>query len=356
MATRGLTLMLAYGAPTSEELSKLDSGELSWATRLPTRYFGGNRFCWQPFSHLLAEVDLAVIDQENKLLFNHLLMILPRRFKLVFWGHGANLQSGRPLGFKERFKQWTTHRVDWWLAYTQISANLVEATGFPANRITVLNNAIDTSEMQLQRQAVTTDEMNALRHSLGFRSSHIGIFVGSLHHDKRLDFLFAAAQAIRDKVPDFSLLIMGEGPERDKVKAFCSEHIWARWVGARFGQEKVAYLALTHLMLNPGLVGLGILDSFVCGVPMLTTDCGLHSPEIVYLKNGVNGLMTENNLKAYVESCVRLLLDPTSLANLQAGCNDSASKYTVANMARQFVDGVEGALTKERHDSKRSVR
>ncbi len=356
LTKRGCALLLAYGNSTVEELSKHDNGELSWATKLPTRYFVGERFCWQPFRHLLAEVDLAVVDQENKLLFNHWLIFVPRRFKLGFWGHGANLQSANPLGFKERFKKWTTRRVDWWFAYTQTSADLVQATGFPANRITVLNNSIDTSEMQLHRQAVTAEEIRALRQTLGFALGQVGIFVGSLHEDKRLNFLFTSAKAIRDKVPDFSLLIMGDGPERDKVKAWCAEHSWARWVGARFGKEKVTYLAVAQLMLNPGLVGLGILDSFVCGVPMLTTDCGLHSPEIVYLENGVNGIMTENNLIAYVESCVRLLRDPVSLANLRTGCCHSASEYTVENMAQRFADGVEGALTKERHDFKRSVR
>ena len=66
----------------------------------------------------------SMMRAENKLIQNHLLLLGPRRFRLAFWGHGANLQSDNPHGLKERFKRWTTNRVDWWFAYTQMSADL----------------------------------------------------------------------------------------------------------------------------------------------------------------------------------------------------------------------------------------
>lgn len=134
------------------------------------------------------------------------------------------------------------------------------------------------------------------------------------------------------------------------MQAWCEVHPWARWVGARFGREKVAYISIAQLFLNPGLVGLGILDSFVCGVPMVTTDCGIHSPEIAYLENGINGMMTTNNQSAYVESCVRLLHDAHLGETLREGCAASAREYTVENMARRFADGIERCLNAPRHD------
>ncbi|MEW5967872.1 MAG: glycosyltransferase family 4 protein [Pseudomonadota bacterium] len=344
LALRGIELVLLAGQGTADESRKKDAGSLLWAKVVPTRYLLGGRLCWQPFGHHLDGVDLLIVTQENKLLQNHLLMLKPRRFKLAFWGHGANLQSGNPDGLKERYKRWTTNRVDWWFAYTQMSADLVKAAGFPAARITVLNNAVDTAELMSQRQAVTPEETQALRTALGFGDGPAGIYVGSLYADKRLDFLFDAAEAIHREVPDFRLLILGEGPERGKVQAWCDAKPWARWVGARFGSEKAAYISVAQMMLNPGLVGLGILDGFVCGVPMLTTDCGIHSPEIAYLENGVNGVMTANNLSAYVDACVHLLRDGAALAALRAGCAAAAREYTVENMALRFADGISNAL------------
>jgi glycosyltransferase involved in cell wall biosynthesis len=203
---------------------------------------------------------------------------------------------------------------------------------------------VDTSELLRQRRSVTLEETLALRESLGFGAGPVGVFVGSLYVDKRLDFLFAAAQAIRQQIPDFQLLIVGEGPERDKVQAWCAANPWTRWAGARFGREKVVHVSLAQVMLNPGLVGLGILDAFVCGTPMLTTDCGIHSPEIAYLDNGVNGVMTADDVDVYAGACVQLLRDPVALDALRAGCEVSAQEYTVENMARRFADGIVSAL------------
>lgn len=354
LAERNVQLSLLIGHGTPAEEKKHDAGELPWARSIPTHYLAGGRLCWQPVRRHLDGVDLLIVTQENKLLQNHLLMLAPRRFKLAFWGHGANLQSDNSNGFKERFKRWTSNQVDWWFAYTQISADLVAAAGFPGNRITVLNNAVDTSELQRQRQSVTLEETNALRESLGFGTGSVGVFVGSLYVEKRLNFLFATAEAIRREVPDFHLLIVGEGPERDKVQAWCDARPWARWVGARFGREKVAHVSVAQVMLNPGALGLGVMDAFVCQVPMITTDCGNHGPEIAYLENGVNGVMTVDDLDAYVEASVRLLRDTQALDGLCAGCAASAKEYTVENMARRFADGVACCLEAPRYE--RQVR
>lgn len=347
---RGIELRLIVGEGTAAEAKKHDAGYLPWAESLQTQYWASGRLCWQPLQRHLHDLDLLIVTQENKLLQNHLLMLKPRRFKLAFWGHGANLQSENADGLKERFKRWTTSRVDWWFAYTQMSARLVKAAEFPEARITVLNNAVDTAELLAQRQSVMPEEAQALRDSLGFGAGPVGIYVGSLYADKRLVFLFDAAEAIRAQVSDFHLLIVGEGPERDKVQEWCALHPWARWVGAQFGRDKAARMAVAEIALNPGLVGLGILDSFVCGAPMLSTDCGLHSPEVSYLENGINGVMTANNLQDYVDACVCLLRDREALDRLRVGCAESAREYTVEHMAQRFADGIVRCLEAPRYD------
>ena len=344
----GVELVLVYGQPDSIEKSKHDEGHIEWAIQVVNRYWKiGNKYLvFQPYPPELKKVDLVVLTQENSIISNHLHLLRRVIFgtKVAFWGHGANLQSKNPNGLKERFKRWTTTQVDWWFAYTQMSADLVGAAKFSLSRVTVLNNAVDTTDLQHQRQTIAPEETYALQESLGFGAGSVGVFVGSLYADKRLDFLFAAADAIRHEVPLFNLLIVGDGNERDKVKDWCINRPWARWVGSRLGREKAAYISMAQIMLNPGLVGLGILDSFVCEVPMLTTACSLHSPEIAYLENEVNGVMTADDLNTYVASCIDLLHHPEKLKVLRIGCRASAKEYTVENMAHRFADGVMEAL------------
>lgn len=349
LQSKHIELKLFYGQPTSQEKAKNDSAYLDWATPINNSYLriGQRYFCWQHLPHEVLSSELIITTQENSILSNHFLLARRKLFKqcVAFWGHGANLQSDHPDGISERFKRWTTTQVDWWFAYTQLSADLVKAVGFPTEKTTLLNNAADTKKLSQMRESISTSKINALKNSLGISSEAVGVFIGSLIAYKRLDFLFAAAELIHQKIPGFHLLIIGDGEEREKVRAWCDLHSWARYLGVRFGLEKVEYLSIAKIMLHPGAIGLGVLDSFACGLPMVTTECRNHGPEVAYLKNGKNGVITSNELEAYVDACVHILSDSKTLSSLRSSCYLDAKEYTVENMAQRFSVGIEGALS-----------
>lgn len=340
-----IQLDVLYGQSRTEELKKNDLGKLAWGTNIPTYYFFDEKVCWQPIHRYAKDYDLVIVTQENSLLANHLLLINPTVEKLAFWGHGGNLQSSKPNGFRERYKEWTSRKVDWWFAYTQLSADLVSRTGFPESKITILNNAIDTSELIAFKESVEQYELESLRKEMGLQDSKVGLFLGSLHKNKRLEFMLEAAEKIYSSDPSFRLLVIGDGPERETVKSWERSRDWIRWCGPLFGRDKIRHALLADIIVNPGLVGLGILDSFVCGVPMITTACGLHSPEISYLQDGYNGAIAEDSVGAFVERSLELLEDDEALGNLAEGCIESARHYTIEGMAERFVSGIESALS-----------
>jgi glycosyltransferase involved in cell wall biosynthesis len=343
LAERDVELVLAYGMGTTDEQGKNDGADIDWAQKLPTSYMWGGRICYQPLREICDGVDLLVVTLENKLVCNLWHQFTPVPYKVALWGHGANLQ-GDAASWRERFKRCVARRADWWFGYTEHSTPLIAKSGFPKDRITVLNNTIDTAEMRNQFEAVRPAELAGWRKANALGDGPVGLFLGSFYEEKRIAFLLEAAKAIRAQVSGFELLLVGAGPQKPVVEAFCKKHAWAHFAGMLKGQNKVLALASATVMLNPGLVGLGILDSFVCEVPMVTTDCGLHSPEIVYLQSGANGLMTENTLAAYVQTCVATLTDQTRLGTLRIGCKQSAGLYTVENMAKNFADGVTRCL------------
>ncbi len=343
LADKGLELVLAHGEGTDEEKLKNDGAELAWAQLLPTRYLFGERICYQPLKSMCDGVAMIILTQENKLVCNLWHQFGPVPYKVALWGHGANLQ-GNSASIREKFKRQVSRQADWWFGYTEHTRPLIAQTGFPESRITVLNNAVDTTEMRRQFEAIDPATLTRWRSTQGLGVGPTGIFLGSFYKEKRIDFLLAAAKAIHSQVADFKLLLVGSGPQKAMVEAFCNVHPWAHFAGMLKGQEKVLALASATVMLNPGLVGLGVLDSFACEVPIVTTDCGLHSPEITYLQSGRNGLITENSLNGYVQECVALISDPMKLLALRNNCRDSANEYTIENMARNFVNGVERCL------------
>lgn len=342
LRSQGILLRLLHGTPASHELSKSDSGSLEWAESLPTTYFAGERLCWQPFAARAEGSSLVIVTHENGLLANHLALLRRPAPKLAFWGHGANFQ-GRDRSLRERYKRWSANRADWYFAYTELSVDLVTSSGFPASRVTQLDNAIDLAGLSREIASVEASDLPFFRTRFGLEDGPIGLFIGSLYAHKRLDFLIATAQRLRQEIPNFQLLVIGDGPERERVEVEAAKHSWIRPLGARVGRDKAAALRLSSIIMNPGLVGLGILDGFAAGVPMVTTDCGLHSPEIAYLDPN-NGVMTPDDLKSYTAACQHLLTDEAERERLKAGCSLASEKYTLSNMVANFSQGIINAL------------
>lgn len=353
----GVDLGVVYGDPLPEEEFKNDTGTLPWGLHVPCRYWLNGRLCWQNAMPVAGNASLVIVTQENRLLFNYVRPILKRDRLWAFWGHGRNFQSVTPNSLKERFKRWLARRVNWWFAYTELSSAVVADSGFARDRITVLNNAIDTTELARQIASIDAQEIEQARREWGIGLGPIGLSLASLHADKRLDFLLDAAQRIRAQVPDFQLVIVGDGPEREKVrKAVAAAGGWIHWLGARAGRDKARALAMSQLMLNPGMVGLSILDSLVAGVPLVTTTYPHHSPEIAYLQSGRNGLITENEVDAFAGGVVHMFQHEPEIEALREGCRASVGEYSIESMADNFCEGILACLATQEKEKKRTWR
>jgi glycosyltransferase involved in cell wall biosynthesis len=345
LSQSGIDLVVVYGDPTEAEKEKNDEGSLPWGIHQPCRYWFNGLLCWQNLNMPTRDADLVIVTQENKLLYNYHLLFGKRDFKLAFWGHGANMQASNRYSLLERWKAWTSTHVDWWFAYSGSTVRLIEQYGFAQGRITNLKNAIDTKKLSAYVDAIKVEDLAALRARLGIGDGPVGLYLGSLYKEKRIDFLLEAAQRIADAVPGFHLLVLGDGPVRSQVETAAARCQWLRYPGSVHGRDKTLYLCLADVFLNPGMVGLSILDAFVAGEALVTTDCGIHSPEIDYLVNGENGLVTANTVNAYAAEVTGLLRDPVRLAYLREGAKQSAALYSIETMAENFHAGILQALT-----------
>lgn len=338
----GIQLRVLHGAARPQEISKRDAGALAWAEPIATHYLLKDRLCWQPFGKRVAHDDLVIITQENAMLANHLALLRRPAKRLAFWGHGANLQ-GDSTSLSERLKTWSTRQVDWYFAYTRMSVELVTQAGFPAERVTQLDNAIDLAEIRRDIETVAAKTHKELRAEFGLSPGPIGLYLGSLYQNKRLDFLLQAAERIHSRLPKFQLVVVGAGPEQARISAACDKYDWAHYLGPKRGLEKAMLLYMSDVLLNPALVGLGILDAFASQTPMLTTDRKGHGPEIAYLEPD-NGVIAPDNTEYYAEACVALLSDSERMAELRQGCRRAADRYTLPNMIENFANGILGSL------------
>jgi len=343
LRARGIGLDLVY---SPKNAANLLAGNLSWATPVSVRKVG--RFAWQNVHQCVHGADLVIVQQESKYAANYLLELKCcfSSQKFACWGHGKNFQAENASVIGERLKIATSVLCDWWFAYNDLSAKIVEELGFAHDRITSVQNSIDTESISAARQRVSSEQLVALRAQMGIQSENIAVFTGGLYREKRLSFLLEACQFVRNDIKDFELIVIGKGPESDLIKTAAAACPWVHYLGAKSDEEKVPYWMLSKLLLMPGLVGLVVLDSFALGVPMVTTDYPYHSPEISYLQNGVNGVIVSpwSDSRAYANHVAQLMLDQVQVELLARNALEAARFYTVQKMADNFANGVASAL------------
>jgi glycosyltransferase involved in cell wall biosynthesis len=352
----GIDLHLVHGQTGTQDKQKRDEGHLPWAHRVNNRIItiAGRELVWQSMPKVVSNADLTIITQENRLLSNYPLLLSrlwsPRR--VAYFGHGANFQSAHPDGLREGWKRFLLTRVDAWFGYTERSREILLAAGYPDERITVLNNAIDTRAFRAQLDGVTVEMLKAQRIKVGAgETAPIGLFCGSLYADKRLAFLIAAAERIRAAIPDFQLLIVGDGPARGELETLVAHKPWIHMLGALHGPDKAACFRLANIVLNPGLVGLHILDAFCAGLPLVTTAEASHSPEIAYLEPGRNGFLVTGDATRYGDEVIALLRQPQRLAEACSEALAAARCYTLDAMVNNFADGIARCIEQDTYAS-----
>ena len=367
LCSRNIELRVGYSEPSRLEASRNDACDLpaTYGIKVNPYRFLNEKLLLQPLLRTALTADLVVIDQGNRFLLNHFLLPLSRARlrRVAFWGAGWNRQqSHRRLS--EWYRRKTLTWVSWWFAYTKGTARYLMANGVPESRITAVDNAVDTSEIREHVRSISAAERCDLRRRLGIRSSApVGIFCGTLGKIKGLLFLIESARMIRARVPNFHLILVGGGPEQSSVGSAVQGVPWIHLTGPRFAKEKAALFAISDAFLLPGAVGLAILDAFAGGLPLMSTRLEIHGPEMEYLEEGINGLMSEPTVPAFAEMVTCLFSDRDALRKLQAGARESGTKYTIENMVANFVEGIQSCIASSaplsascRLDEKESIR
>jgi len=313
-------------------------------------FYLGRKFI--SFQNVLSQVknsNLVIVQQSNSELLNYFLLLkrnIFKNIKLGFWGHGINFQAKNKNSFAQKLKLYLSQYVDHWFAYNKLTYEILIKNGFPKEKISILNNTIDINSEKRIFDSISEIELNNIRSFYGIKENDkIGIFCGSLYKLKRIDFLLSSLQRIKQHYPNFHFFVLGDGELRTGVENFEKNNSdWFHYVGYKTGREKQIYLKLSDFELLPGLVGLNIIDTFYSQTPLITITNSKHSPEIIYLENNYNGIMTNDNINEYIKAVLDILTDENKLNSLKYGCAESAKIYTIENMAENFYQGIIKAL------------
>jgi glycosyltransferase involved in cell wall biosynthesis len=344
----GIDLRVAYSAPNRVHALRQDNVDLpvEIGYKVPARWLG-QHLIYQPLRREIMSADLVIIGPENKYINN--LWLLPYSAlglkTVAFWGLGPNMHPDHRSVISEWAKERQVTSVDWWFAYTESVAARLRQHGMPADRITIVQNATDTTELRRLLAEISESETAQAKNDLtGGAGSRIGLYCGRLEHAKALPFLIESARLVRHRCPEFHLVIVGNGPERGWLERAIADEPWIHYMGSKWRRESALFYKMSDLFLLPGSAGLAVVDSFAAGLPLIATELPSHPPEISYLRDGLEGRITAHNAQDFADAVIEVFTTPALMLKLRDGAANAGSKYTMEAMVENFRGGVKKCL------------
>src|SRR3954451_17750914 len=341
---RGVDLRIVHGQPTSELRERDDAVSAPWVTETRARHLaiGGRYLTWQPVPRMTWKSDLVIVEQAIRNLENYLLMAFMRG-RIAFWGHGRTY-TDRPSRLEKRVKSWSTERGAWFFAYTDGGRRHLVDSGFPADRVTVLNNTIDDHDVRVAQRDLRAQDVERARRQWGLSPGVTAIFIGVIDPPKRPALLLDVGRRVARDDPGFRLLVAGRWRDEQLLREAAEQEPWLRLVGRADARAKALLGAVGDLLLMPGRVGLVAVDSFLLEVPIVTTVWPLHAPEFEYLVDGENAIVADDDAESVAEAGRAVIADAPLHERLVGGCRAAARTYTLERSVDAFVSGVEAAL------------
>ena len=163
-------------------------------------------------------------------------------------------------------------------------------------------------------------DASALRHSLGLTGKKVIVSVGRLVHRKGQDFLIESMPQILKQVPDAHLLLVGQGPYRERLEKLVRKHLIEKnvsFIGRIQYKDLPGYICVGDIFAMPSrsrfagleVEGLGIvyLEASACGLPVIAGESG-GAPDAVI--EGVTGFVVDGtNTEQIAKRAIQLLLD-----------------------------------------------
>ncbi|NUT30444.1 MAG: glycosyltransferase family 4 protein [Streptomyces sp.] len=217
-----------------------------------------------------------------------------------------------------RLEHWALagpHRDSLTVAVSDSTAAALRAIGVGPERIRVVHNGVDAPGPLLPKAA-----------------EPLFVAVGRLVEYKRIDLLLRLWERVRP-VTGGQLVIVGEGPERDRLQAMAGPRVV--FTGHVSEAEKHRLLCRAWLLLHPSLVegwGLVVTEAAARGTPSVGFDIpGLRDSVV----DGVTGVLAGGE-SSFAAAWCALALSPERRSVMGRAAEARAENFRWSNTVRQF--------------------
>jgi len=232
----------------------------------------------------------------------------------------STIHVAEPRRWQLLLERWTAPLASRLVTVSEgVRRHLVERAHIPAERITVIPNGVDPARFRLRRGRFRRSEDIA-------STTFLITTVGRLHTQKGIRYLLKAARLVLSQRPEVLFLIVGQGPERDRLLQLRDQlglRDRVRLLGFRPDVPQI--LIDSDAFVLPSLwegLSIAMLEAMAAGLPVVVSDVA-GAREVV--TDGVTGLVVRPG-------------DPTALARVAERLLDDASlRKRLAQAGRRLV-------------------
>ena len=267
-------------------------------------------------------------------------ILAPSRTAVALWGHAVSYNSNHHA-WVSYAKLKSARIASWYFSYTQAGASTMSASGFPAERITVVNNTLDTDALSRELAAVTPFKIDAFRSSQSLTEGHTALFLGGVDDAKGFDFLIDVTRNAARIDPAFRMIIAGTGSRIDKARELARQDFGLIVLGRVDGASKAAALRSSEVLCIPSGIGLVAVDALFAGLGIVSRDDRTHGPEIDYLpKISLTAMPPDVSAAEFSRRLVARMLDGELAGEVAIASRAPAANFTIEGMVERFVEGV----------------
>ncbi len=276
----------------------------------------------------------------------------------MFWGRLAAWRARVPVICSALHSTGLPDRVEWqnrlltpitdaFIAVAEPHGQyLTEHEGCPAGKVRVIPNGVDLDRFAPRWPSdALREELGLKPRSAATRTPLVGI-VAALRPEKNHALFLETARRIRRHVPEAMFLIIGDGPQRERLEAMARElslQQSVRFLGTRSDVPDVL-AALDVVMLTSHMEGnpLAVLEAMAAEKPVVTTRVGSIPEAVVEGQTGY--LAAPGAADELAARVVELLTDPDRAAAMgRAGREQVIARWSLARTVEgyeQLIDGI----------------
>lgn len=216
----------------------------------------------------------------------------------------SNMSTVFPRGLSKRFRRWVLHQADFLITVSEgVRQDLIRNFGISPEKSETIYNSCDVEAVQKECR-----EKKGMQKAGFCPPDHYISAMGSFRHAKGHWHLIKAFYTIKDEIPGYHLVILGDGAYRNQYEALI------RLLGLEDRVSLPGFINPPHgiisdseLFVFPSVYegfGNAVIEAMACGTPVVSVDCDYGPREILAPKTSLDLKCSD------IQSCEYGILSP----------------------------------------------